>query len=323
MKILITGSAGFIGFSLANELLKNKDIKVYGIDNFDNYYSTKLKKKRISILKKNKNFLFNNIDINSKKLNYFFKDKYFDQVFHFAAQAGVRYSLINPRKYLDVNLHGFVNLLENLIIKKPKKFFYASSGSVYGDVNKFPVKENSELNPKNIYGCTKKLNEEIAEYYSKNFKIKSIGLRFFTIFGKWGRPDMFILKLLSYHSQNKIFELNNKGKHYRDFTSINDVLNILKILMKKNIKQHEVFNISSNRPIFVSKLLKMIRISVKNIKIKNIKKNAADVYKTHGSNIKVLKYCGIKKNDITDFNKELFDLIDWYKKVEKTKIFNS
>jgi UDP-glucuronate 4-epimerase len=323
MNILITGVAGFIGFSLANQLLKNKNYKIFGIDNFDDYYSIKLKKKRISILKENKNFSFYKIDINSNKLDNFFADKYFEQVFHFAAQAGVRYSLINPRKYLDVNLHGFINLFENLIKKKPKKFFYASSSSIYGDANQFPLKENAKLNPKNIYAYTKKLNEEIAEYYSKNFKIKSIGLRFFTIFGKWGRPDMFILKLLSFNSCKKFFELNNNGNHYRDFTSINDVLNILKILMKKNIKQHEIFNICSNKPILISKLLNMIEKITGKIKIKNIKKNSADVYKTHGDNKKVLKYCHIGSDNLCNFEVELKELILWYKTIEQQNLFDN
>ena len=260
MKILITGTAGFIGYSLAKELLKNKKNKIHGIDNFDSYYSINLKKKRISELKKNINYKFYKIDITTHKLIDFLKNKKFDQVFHFAAQAGVRYSLINPKKYIDVNLNGFINLLENLVVNKPKKFFYASSSSVYGDAKSFPLSEDSVLEPKNIYGYTKKLNEEIADYYSKYFKINCIGMRFFTVFGEWGRPDMFILKLLSYHSIKKTFELNNNGDHYRDFTSIKDVLNIFKILIKKRTQNHQIFNICSNRPILVSKLLKSIDI---------------------------------------------------------------
>ena len=321
MKILITGTAGFIGFSLAKELLKNKQNKIYGIDNFDDYYSVKLKKKRISELKKNINYKFNKIDISTNKLNSFFKNKKFDQVFHFAAQAGVRYSLINPKKYINVNLYGFINLLENLVVKKPVKFFYASSSSVYGDATTFPLRENNKLEPKNIYGYTKKLNEEIAEYYSKHFKLNCIGMRFFTVYGEWGRPDMFILKLLSYHSNNKIFELNNKGDHYRDFTSINDVLNIIKILIKKRTKNHQIFNICSNNPILVSKLLKIIEKRTGKIRIKNIKKNSADVYKTHGDNQKIMKFCGIKKQDLANFDTELEKLISWYKIIEKQNLF--
>ena len=198
MKVLITGVAGFIGFSLAQNLLKKKNIKIYGIDNFDNYYSVKLKKKRISLLKNNKNFYFFKVDITKKKnLSKFFKRNKFEQVYHFAAQAGVRYSLLNPHKYFEVNFIGFLNLLENLILNKPKKLIYASSSSVYGDSSNFPLKEKEILRPKNIYGYTKLLNERVADYYSKIHNINCIGLRFFTVFGPWGRPDMFIIKLLN------------------------------------------------------------------------------------------------------------------------------
>jgi len=204
-KIFITGVAGFIGFSLANNFLKKK-YKVIGIDNFDDYYSVKLKKERLKILKKNKNFFFNNIDIsNFKKLNNVIKKNKIEILIHLAAQAGVRYSLINPNKYIDTNILGFMNLIKSVENKNVKKFIYASSSSVYGDSTKFPLCENDELNPKNIYGLSKKINEEIAEYYSKIYNIKFVGLRFFTIYGEWGRPDMFLLKMFKASKQKKIF----------------------------------------------------------------------------------------------------------------------
>jgi UDP-glucuronate 4-epimerase len=166
MKILITGVAGFIGFSLAKELLK-KNYLVYGIDNMDKYYSVKYKKFRLKFLNKNKNFYFSKINIEDKtKITKYFKKNNFDYIFHFAAQAGVRFSSINPKKYINTNLYGYLNLLE-AIIKKPKCIFYASSSSVYGENKKFPLKEYYELKPKNIYGLTKKFNEEMAEIYSK------------------------------------------------------------------------------------------------------------------------------------------------------------
>lgn len=319
MKILITGVAGFIGFSLAENLLKNKSkIIIYGIDNLDDYYSVRYKKKRLSILKKYKNFVYTNIDItNRKKIFNFFKKKKFHQVYHFAAQAGVRYSLTNPKKYLDVNIYGFINILDNLVTNKPDKFIYASSSSVYGDLNKFPLKEKFKLNPKNFYGYTKKLNEEIANYYFRVHKIPSIGLRFFTIFGAWGRPDMFIIKLLNSINQRKSFKLNNSGDHFRDFTSINFVLDILNLIFNKKIFKHEVFNISSGKPIYIKELVKNI-CGKEDLKfIKNVKKHPADVYKTHGCNKKIKKFLGIKRN--FNFKKDLFELISWYK---KNKIYN-
>ena len=204
MRILITGAAGFIGFSLAKRLLGLKKIKVYGIDNFDSYYSVKLKKKRISILKKYKNFFFEKIDITDKhKLKKFLRKKNFNYIFHFAAQAGVRYSFKNPIKYVNTNINGFINLIENLKYK-PNCFFYASSSSVYGDLKKFPAKENFTTFPLNIYGMSKVINETISQHISKVKKINFIGLRFYTVFGPWGRPDMFLLKIFNsiYNKKN-------------------------------------------------------------------------------------------------------------------------
>ena len=220
MRILITGAAGFIGFSLSNYLLKNNH-KVFGIDNFDKYYSLSLKKKRLKILNKSNNFIFNQIDINNKKkLKYFFRGKRIDIIINLAAQAGVRHSFEKPIKYINVNILGFLNLIEAAKDNKIKKFIYASSSSVYGENNNFPLKENENLNPKNIYAVSKKLNEETAEMYHKINGINFIGLRFFTIYGEWGRPDMLLFKILSSAFKKTVLNLNNDGKHYRDFTYI-------------------------------------------------------------------------------------------------------
>ena len=312
MKILITGVAGFIGFSLANYLIdKQRNVEVFGIDNYDNYYSVSLKKKRIAILNKNKNFLFSKIDItNNNNLKKYFKNKNFDMVFHFAAQAGVRYSLINPKKYINVNIYGFLNLINCIKENKINKFIYASSSSVYGESKKFPLKETGATSPKNIYGYSKLINEQIADYYSRIYSINSIGLRFFTVFGAWGRPDMFIIKLLSKNKNNKIFQLNNGGIHYRDFTSINDIVDILEKLSRKKISKHNVFNICANRPIFIKSLVQLLKKYKGKLNIKNIPKNKADVFKTHGDNTKITKYLNLKK--FSKFEDELKKTIDWF-----------
>ncbi len=312
MKILITGVGGFIGFSFANFLLsKTSKVEVYGLDNFDDYYDVNFKKKRISLLKKKNNFYFYNIDIRDKnKLYNFFKKKKFNIVLHLAAQAGVRYSLINPRKYIDVNIYGFINIINCIKRFKVKKFIYASSSSVYGESKKFPLLEDNKVNPKNIYGYSKLINEKIAEYFSKNNNIPSIGLRFFTVFGPWGRPDMFILKLLSSNKKKTFFQLNNSGNHYRDFTSINDINIILEKLCNKKITRNYIFNVCSNRPIYIKSLVKMIEKYKGKLKIKNIPKNKADVYKTHGNNKKILNYLKIKK--FSNFEVELKKTIDWF-----------
>lgn len=201
MKILITGACGFIGYSLSKSLLQKKNI-IYAVDNLNDYYSVPLKKLRLENLKKNKNFIFKKIDIsNRKQLFKFFKKKKIDIIFNFAAQAGVRYSLIKPDSYFFANLIGFLNVCDLAKSLKVKKLFFASSSSVYGDAKKYPVNENFHLNPKNIYGLTKKINEISAKTYSLTNKIQYIGLRFFTVFGEWGRPDMMLFKLM--HSYKK------------------------------------------------------------------------------------------------------------------------
>ncbi len=312
MKILITGVGGFIGFSFANFLLnKNSKAKVYGLDNYDDYYDVNFKKRRISLLKKKNNFHFYNIDIrDKKKLHNFFKNKKLNIVLHLAAQAGVRYSLINPRKYIDVNIYGFINMINCIKRFKVNKFIYASSSSVYGESKKFPLLEDNKVNPKNIYGYSKLINEKIAEYFYKNNNIPSIGIRFFTVFGPWGRPDMFILKLLSLNKKKKFFQLNNSGDHYRDFTSINDINIILEKLCKKKITRNYIFNVCSNRPIYIKTLVKMIEKHIGKLKIKDTPKNKADVYKTHGNNRKILNY--LKINKFSNFEVELKRTIDWF-----------
>ena len=167
MKILITGSAGFIGFNMCEYFLKKK-YKVIGIDNFDNYYSVKLKKK-IDILKNTEIFLFFKIDLTNKfQTKKIFDENNFKFVFHFAAQAGVRYSQKNPQKYINLNIISFINLMENIKSLKLKKFLYASSSSVYGNSKKFPCEESQKLKPINIYSKSKKFNEKIASFIVKN-----------------------------------------------------------------------------------------------------------------------------------------------------------
>ncbi len=311
MNILITGAAGFIGFNLALYLL-NKNYKVYGIDNFDNYYSIPLKKKRIDVLKKNKKFIFEKINIiNKNKLSSFFKKKKFDIIINLAAQAGVRYSLENPGKYIDVNVFGFINLIEEAKKNNIKKFIYASSSSVYGDSNNFPLKETENLYPKNIYAVSKKLNEEIADLHHKIDSTKFLGLRFFTVFGEWGRPDMFMLKLFKAHIKNKYFYLNNYGNHLRDFTYIGDVVKLIGKLLNKKFTRHEILNICSNNPININDIVNEFKKKNK-LSVKLIEMHKADVLKTHGDNAKLKKF-GLRIQ-YTPFYEAFFKTFEWYKK---------
>lgn len=314
MKILITGSAGFIGFSLAKRLLKNSKITIIGLDNYDNYYNVKLKKKRNQILKKNKNYSFHKLDItNKKKLKKIFKDNKIDFVFHLAAQAGVRYSILNPQKYMDANYVGFFNIIECIKEYRIKRLFYASSSSVYGDNKNFPLNEKEKISPKNIYALSKKSNEEISKIYSNYYKISCTGLRFFTVYGEWGRPDMMMMKYIRSFYHKKIFNLFNFGKHTRDFTYVDDVIEILIRLIKKHkkLKANDIFNICSNNPQKLKNILNFMKKSNILPKIKKVSLQQADIIKTHGDNKKIIKITGFKKFKSIDYG--LSRTINWYK----------
>ena len=195
MSILITGAAGFIGFHLS-EIFMKKNFKVIGIDNLNSYYDVNLKKNRLKILKKNKNFKFYQLDISiEKKINDLFKKHKFKYVINLAAQAGVRYSLINPQSYLKSNLIGFFNLINSAKNNNVKHFLYASTSSVYGLTDKKSFKEKDIADhPIQFYAATKRANEIIAHSYSHLYNLPTTGLRFFTVYGPWGRPDMALFK---------------------------------------------------------------------------------------------------------------------------------
>ena len=313
MNILITGCAGFIGFSLSKKILDlYPKHKIIGLDNLNDFYSIKLKKKRLSILQKYKNFKFYKIDLlNKNKLKKLFNTNSFNSIYHLAAQAGVRYVSSHPHKFIESNIYGFHNLMELVNKSKVSKFFYASSSSVYGDLNKFPVDEKSNLLPKNIYGLSKKMNEEYVEIHS-NKKIKYIGLRFFTVYGEWGRPDMLILKFLDFAKKNKTFLLNNSGDHWRDFTYIDDVTNILVKLLNKNFTNKEIYNICSNNPIYIKDLIRYLKKYSNFTKIKNVNLNKFEVYKTHGKNNKINKFLDYTK--YSKFYECVNKTIKWYEK---------
>ena len=312
MKILVTGSCGFIGFHLSKYFLEKNNF-VVGIDNLNSYYSVKLKKDRLKELNKNKNFKNFKFDLqNKKKINAIFSKFKFDYVFHLAAQAGVRYSINEPRKYIDSNINGFFNILEACKNFKTKRLIYASSSSVYGDSKKFPLKENHILQPNNTYSLTKKFNEDIAKVFNKYYKINMIGIRFFTIYGEWGRPDMFINKLIFSKLKKKTFFLNNFGNHFRDFTYVGDVVEILyKLIKTKKIPNNEVFNVCSNNPINLNYVIKLLQKQLGKTKIRKRALQKADVIKTHGCNKKINKLVSFK--NYTNFFYGLEKTIQWSK----------
>jgi UDP-glucuronate 4-epimerase len=314
MKILITGVCGFIGFNLCKKILETTKCKIIGIDSLNNYYSIKLKEKRLSLLKKYSNFKFHKININNyNDLKKIFNKNQFNIIYHLAAQAGVRYSVINPEEFIRSNINGFSNILNlNKDFQKKNKIFYASSSSVYGENKKFPIKENYELKPKNIYGLTKKFNEEMADIYSRSYNLKLIGLRFFTVFGEWGRPDMFMMKYLNAFFFRNKFYLNNRGEHHRDFTYIKDVVSIMLKLSKRNISSHEIFNICSNNPLHLKKVINFFKKNKIKPKIILRGLQTSDVKKTHGDNSLILKK--IKNIKFTEAEVALTNTLSWYKK---------
>ena len=267
-KILITGVAGFIGFSLARSFLNN-GVPVSGIDNINNYYSQKLKKDRIKILKKYKIFSFYKKDLRNKKnLTKIFEKNNFSFVYHLAAQAGVRHSIKKPDDYLTNNLVGFFNLLDVCRINKVKHFIFASTSSVYGYNKKLPFEEKDPVNhPSQFYAATKRSNELIAHSYSHLFKLPTTGLRFFTVYGPWGRPDMatyiFTKKIL----EKKKIDIYNHGRMKRDFTYIDDIVKGICGAVNSKIgkkKFHKIYNLGNNKS---EKLMDFIKTIEKHLGI--------------------------------------------------------
>lgn len=210
-------------------------------------------------------------------------------------------------------------MIESVKDIKVTKFIYASSSSVYGESRKFPLSENQSIKPKNIYGLTKKFNEELAENYSKLYNIDMIGLRFFTIFGEWGRPDMFVTKYLTSSFKNNLFYLNNRGNHERDFTYIQDLIYILMKLQKIKLNnKHEILNVCSGKPINITKTIKHYSKNIKKPKIIKRALQKADIIKTHGDNSKLKKLIGNIR--FTQFEEGLDNTLKWYRKNKIEKI---
>ena len=309
---LITGCAGFIGFHMCKYLIKKK-IKVLGIDNLNKYYSKKLKLDRLKILKKNKNFTFHNIDLrNKKKLLSLLSNFKKLNIIHFAAQPGVIYSYKNPNSYFENNILATKNLVS--ITKKLdiSQFIFISSSSVYGDKKKYPIREVSKLNPINFYAKTKIKCEKIIHQNFKNSKHSIKILRPFTVYGPFGRPDMLILKMLTLIRKNKLINIYNYGNYFRDFTYIDDVVEIIfKLSLKKNIKI-QTFNVCASKPIQINDILKMFKsILKKSFKIKYKPKRRGEMEITYGSNLKLLKL--LKTKNFIKFNVGLKRTILWYK----------
>ena len=240
MDVIITGYAGFIGYHLTQKLLSDNSVNnILAIDNINDYYDINLKKNRIKKLKENKNInklKVLNIDINEYKKIFTISKKFnIKVIFHLAAQAGIRYSFNNPKAYIDSNINGFFSILDIVKNLKIKKLIYASSSSVYGKQQKVPYSEKLQTNePLQLYAATKISNEAMAYAYSHLYKINSVALRFFNVYGPYGRPDMAIFKFVDRIYKNKKINLYGNGKMLRDFTFIDDITDgIIKVFKNK------------------------------------------------------------------------------------------
>ena len=332
-KILVTGAAGFIGYHLCEALIKQGH-HVIGLDNINDYYDVNLKYARLSELGIQKeaatvfaeitqstlhgpNMQFIRLNLENRgALPKLFKAFNFDMVCNLAAQGGVRYSIENPEAYIDSNINGFLNILECCRHHRVKRLVYASSSSVYGNSDLIPFKETANVDqPISLYAATKKSNELMAHTYSHLYKFETIGLRFFTVYGPWGRPDMAMFLFTDAIINNKPIKVFNNGKLSRDFTYIDDIISgLLNTLLKdsKNTSFYKLYNIGNGRPVqllnFIESLEKELNISAKK---KMLPMQAGDVYQTFADTTS-LERDYYYKPEIT-VNKGVKEFVLWYK----------
>ncbi len=316
MNIIVTGSCGFIGFHLTNALI-GKGHTVIGIDNLNDYYDQKLKHDRKKNLLKLAEYIHYDSDIvlieNLKRI---FSSHKPEIVFNMCAQAGVRYSLSNPDEYINTNILGYHNILKLSQANEVKHLIYASSSSVYGNINNLPLKESGITDhPLSVYAATKKTNELLSNAYSNLYGLRCTGIRFFTVYGPWGRPDMSYFKFTKSIFRNTEINIFNQGNHKRDFTYIEDVIiGLIKILEKDYKKDplHQVFNFGNDVPI---KLMDFIQILEEIIGKKSLKKfvsiQKGDVEETHAD--MTLFDDNFNYTPTTDVQKGLESFVAWYK----------
>lgn len=342
LNYLITGTAGFIGFHLSRRLLEDGHT-VIGIDNLNNYYDPKLKKARLSILLKYPNFTFHKINIaNRNKMERFFSSSSniehrtlnierpgtFDYIIHLAAQAGVRYSLVNPHAYIDSNITGFLNILEGCRRIKPKHLIFASSSSVYGANTKMPFSVHDNVDhPVSLYAATKKANELMAHTYAHLYAIPCTGLRFFTVYGPWGRPDMALFLFTDAIIHGKTIDIYNYGDMQRDFTYIDDIVEgIIRVTLKipEPIKDgsdtdpsisyapYRLYNIGNNNPVELMRLIEIIEGCLgRKAQINFLPMQLGDVKATYADIDGLARAVGFKPS--TPIEEGVKRFVEWYK----------
>ncbi len=313
MSILVTGSAGFIGFHVAKKLLE-EGYDVVGLDNVNDYYSQDLKWDRNNVLKKYENFIFYHMDLcHNKKIRSIFQNHDIKKICHLAAQAGVRYSIENPFRYQKSNLQGFTTILEMARNFNIQNLVFASSSSVYGGNKKVPFSVDDNINrPVSFYAATKVANEVMAYSYHHLYGISMTGLRFFTVYGPWGRPDMAYFKFSNKIVNGESINVYNHGDMKRDFTYVDDIVDGVISALNKRF-DFELFNLGNNKPV---NLLEFINI-LENKLGKKAKKNMlpmqpGDMKGTYADILKSTELLGFSPK--TDLEEGLGNFVDWYKK---------
>lgn len=327
--VLITGAAGFVGFHLAQKAV-SLGYSVTGIDNLNDYYDVSLKHARLDILKKLQNFSFHQIDLaDAKAINGLFSENRFACVVNLAAQAGVRYSLINPHAYLESNLHGFLNILEACRHSKIGHLIYASSSSVYGANKKMPFSVHDNVDhPISLYAASKKANELMAHTYSALYDLPTTGLRFFTVYGPFGRPDMALFLFTKAILEGRPIDVYNHGKMRRDFTYVGDIVEAIGRLIPKipvpdqtwngltpdpssSFAPYRVYNIGNNKPVELLKFIEVIEQKIGKKAIKTLLPiQDGDVPETYADVEDLMREVDFKPSTPIDVGVGRF--VDWY-----------
>jgi len=334
MKIMITGVAGFIGSTLSHRLLARGD-SVYGIDNMNDYYDVTLKEARLARLTPNKNFTFEKLDISDRAgMEKMFKREKFDAVMNLAAQAGVRYSIENPHAYIDANLVGFCNVLEGCRHSGVKHLVFASSSSVYGANTKMPFSEHDNVDhPVSLYAASKKANELMAHSYAHLYKLPCTGLRFFTVYGPWGRPDMALFKFTKGIIAGEPIPVFNEGKMIRDFTYVDDIVEgVVRVIDHTAVPNPDwsgntpdpatsyapfrVFNIGNNNPVQLMRYIEVLEQCLgKKAILDLLPMQAGDVPATSANTEALESAVGFRPDTTVETGIARF--VEWYKSYYK------
>jgi UDP-glucuronate 4-epimerase len=318
MKILVTGSAGFIGFSLSRRLLAEGHT-VVGLDNFNDYYPVQIKRDRNAILCKNSGFKVVEGDLcDYEGMTRLFHEEGFDRVCNLAAQAGVRYSIEKPFVYQKANLEGFLNILEACRHARVPRLVYASSSSVYGGNTKLPFSESDPVDhPISLYAATKKANELMAHTYTHLYGLQTVGLRFFTVYGPWGRPDMAMWMFTRDMLAGKTIPVFNHGKMRRDFTYIDDIVQgVIQSLLTPDLAPYEVFNLGNHRS---ENLMEMIQILAQTVgvepKMELLPMQAGDVEATYADIALARRKLGFEPS--TPIREGIPRFVKWYREYHR------